>query len=87
MPNHKSPEKLIKFNRESIILFISPVWKLILKLNAKCQNFGIEFSENFFYKFIDDNLEILNNFWGKIEKKEEALLNNISNLSITSESK
>jgi len=42
--------------------------------SSTAQFFGIQFSENFFYGFVDNSSIILCEFWEKVEKKEEAFL-------------
>lgn len=45
--------------------------------------FGIQFSERFFYRFIDEDSKLLSSLWEKIEKEEESVLVNDKNLFIT----
>lgn len=69
-------------NRHNLLYF--PHTDMDFRIEGKeAHFFGIQFSEEMFYRFISENSALLSNFWENIEKKKEAYLSFRNDFSIT----
>jgi AraC-like DNA-binding protein len=72
----------LKNNQHNLIYF--PHINVDYKIEGTHARFlGVQFYENYFYHFVDENSRILSNFWTRIEKKEEAFLVRERNFTVT----